>query len=97
MADWTKWSTVLLAGCLLAVAGCTVDAGSGPTVVDGPAKSVTTPQPEDAAFAAQVQAAGFDSGTAAFAQLTTSTLQVDDGHTFVVRQAFANSATATTA
>lgn len=97
MADWTKWSTVLLAGCLLAVAGCTVDASSGPSAVDGPAKSVTTPQPEDAAFAAQVQAAGFDSGTAAFAQLTTSTLRVDDGHTFVVRQAFANSATATTA
>jgi len=97
MADWTKWSTLLVAGCLLVATGCTAGGGPAPTAVDGPAKSVTTPQTEDAAFAAQVKAAGFDSGTAAFAQLTTSTLQVEDGHTFVVRQAFANSASATSA
>lgn len=97
MADWTRWSTLLVASCLLVVSGCTAEASPAPTAVDGPAKSVTTPQTEDAAFAAQVQAVGFDSGTAAFAQLTKSTVEVEDGHTFVVRQAFANSATATSA
>ncbi|MBU4189046.1 MAG: hypothetical protein L6256_04815 [Propionicimonas sp.] len=98
MFSSVKWSGALLASCLLAVTGCTPGtSGSGPTAVDGPAKSVIAPQSEDAAFAAQVQAVGFDSGTAAFAQLTKSTLEVDNGHTFVVRQAFANNASAATA
>lgn len=88
-------ASVVLALALLWVAGCS--SAPDPMPVDGPATSISTPQGEDAAFATQVTQAGFDSGTAAFAQLTTSTLQVDDGHTYVVRQDFANSATATSA
>lgn len=87
--------SVVLALALLWVTGCS--GATDPAVVDGPAQSISTPQAEDDTFATQVKQAGFDSGTAAFAQLTTSTLQVDDGHTYVVRQDFANSATATSA
>ncbi len=94
MTTLAKAATALVASVLLTACAATAPA---PTAVDGPAKSVTSPVKEDAAFASSVQAAGFDSGTAAFAQLTTSTVQVNNGHTFVVRQAFANSATATSA
>ena len=98
MAGLVKLSRLLLAVGLLAVAGCAPGAGvGGPTAVDGPAKSVTTPQREDKSFAKVVQAAGFDAGTAAFAVLTTSTVEVANGHTFIVRQDFPNGATAATA
>lgn len=87
--------SVVLVLALLWSSGCS--GSPDPTVVDGPAHSINTPQAESGVFATQVATAGFDSGTAAFAQLTTSTLQVNDGHTYVVRQTFANSATATSA
>ncbi|MBU4410442.1 MAG: hypothetical protein L6256_08040, partial [Propionicimonas sp.] len=98
MAGLAKLLRLLVAVGLLAVAGCAPGAGvGGPTAVDGPAKSVTTPQREDKSFAKVVQAAGFDSGTAAFAVLTTSTVEVVNGHTYIVRQDFPNGATASTA
>ncbi len=99
------WS---LAGvmALLVTAGCTVPASSaGPpepqpsaaTPVAGPATSILDPQREDAAFGDIVTSTGLDSGTAAFMMLSGSTLEVVDGHTFVLEQAHANGATSRTA
>ena len=91
---WATLATALVSA-MLAVSGCS--SAPAPSAVDGPAKSLTAPQREDAASATPFNKAGFDTGTAAFAQLTTSTVTVSNGHTFVVRQRFANSATAASA
>ena len=97
---------VAMSGCT--DAGATTEPGGAATAVassvapadravDEPAVSVSAAQTEGPEFADVVKSAGFDSGTAAFAVLTKSTLKVSDGHTFVTRQVFANGATATTA
>lgn len=110
MAGSRVWLRTFLVAGVLSASGCSaVGAAVSPAadpgastppasgLVASPAVSVPTPQREDASFGEVVQAAGFDAGTAAFALLTSSTLKVVDGHTFVVRQVFANGATATTA
>ena len=64
------------------------DAGGPPFTT-----SVTTPAASPG-LATAVRAAGFDAGTAYVASTTTSSLQVTDGHTFVVTHNFPNGATA---
>jgi hypothetical protein len=90
-APW--WRGPVCALMLLVVAGCTTQTPS-PTPVAGPATSMDVAQREDAAFGDLVVSSGLDSGTAAFMMLAGSTMKVVDGHTFVVRQAFPNGATA---
>jgi hypothetical protein len=98
MAYLAKLPKLLLTLALMTVAGCVPSPGvNEPTPVDGPAHSITTPQREDKTFAKAVEAAGFDAGIGAFATLTTSTVEVVNGHTFIVRQDFPNGATASTA
>jgi hypothetical protein len=104
MTRATQWCWSLAgAMALVVVTGCTAQAPSGGTSgqqtsagtpVSGPARSITDPQHEDAAFGAVVTGTGLDGGTAAFMMLAGSTLKVIDGHTFVAQQAFPNGATA---
>jgi len=77
---------------LVVVAGCAAQTPAA--TMTGPATSVDVLQREDAAFGDVVVSTGLDSGTAAFMMLAESTMKVIDGHTFVVRQAFPNGATA---
>lgn len=102
---------VATAALTLAVSGCGADAGpsagtpaagsaspSSPVAAPtGPAAGVTEAQPNGEAVAATLTAAGFDAGTAAFAEHAAATLEVPDQHTFVVRQTYPNGAVAATA
>ncbi|MHA6523306.1 hypothetical protein [Tessaracoccus sp. G1721] len=99
---------VVTAALSLAVSGCGADATptgtpaaaspSSPVAAPtGPASSVAQPQLNGEAVAATLTAAGFDAGTAAFAQHAAATLEAPDPHTFVVRQTYPTGAVATTA
>ena len=89
-APW--WRGLVCALTLVVVAGCAAQTPAA--TMTGPATSVDVLQREDAAFGDVVVSTGLDSGTAAFMMLSGSTMKVIDGHTFVVRQAFPNGATA---
>jgi hypothetical protein len=89
-APW--WRGLVCALTLVVVAGCAAQTPAA--TMTGPATSVDVAQREDAAFGDVVVSTGLDSGTAAFMMLAESTTKVIDGHTFVVRQAFPNGATA---
>ncbi|MCD6639288.1 MAG: hypothetical protein LT071_05180, partial [Nocardioides sp.] len=79
----------------VALTACSADPSPSDDADAGPpfAASVTTPVGSPG-IAASVRDAGFDKATAYVASRTKSTLEVTDGHTFVVHHALPNGATA---
>lgn len=62
-------------------------------LLEGPIRSSSTPGEVAPDFEARVLATGLDEATASFLAQTRSTVDVFDGHTYVVRHAFPNGAT----
>lgn len=103
--------SALLAGGLLLVAGCTGSGSTGAPaegspgtsapvpssapLIDGPMADATTPATPAEDYEQRVLATGLDAGTALVLAETRSTVEVVDGHTFVIRSEFPTGATGT--